>query len=314
MATYLVKRLLGTIPTIFIVGVVAFFLVQLSPGDPSAFFLGPDAPPGAAAEIRQQLGLDQPLMVQFVQWVRTVLRGDLGLSLHRGEPVLTLFLRALPASVFLTFSALTLAIIIGLTVGIVSALRQGSLFDNFATVFVLTGLAVPNFWLGMLLVMVFGINLGWLPAQGYVNPFEDFSEGIRRLILPTIALGYAAAALIARMTRSSMLETMRKDYIRTARSKGLGERIVIYKHALRNSLNDVITVIGLVLVSLLSGNIVIELVFNVPGVGRLVVDAVFRRDYPLIQGSLILVSLITIVMNLVIDVLYSVIDPRIEYV
>lgn len=313
MTWYVVQRVLGTIPTMLIVGVIAFFLVQLSPGDPSSFFLGPDAPPGAAEEIRQRLGLNQPILVQFVQWLRTVLQGDLGRSLHRGDPVLDLFLRALPASLYLTLSAFTLAVLLGVSVGVLSAIRQGSWFDSLTTLFVFTGLAVPNFWLGMLLVMVFGIHLGWLPVQGFVSPFDDLGEAARRLVLPTIALGYAAAALIARMTRSSMLGVLRQDFVRTARSKGLSERIVVLKHALRNVLNDVLTVSGLVLVSLLSGNIVIELVFNYPGLGRLVVEAVFRRDYPLIQGSLILVSMITILMNLVIDVLYSVVDPRIEY-
>ena len=301
------------IPTVLIVGIIAFVLVHLSPGDPTAFFLGPDAPPGAVEEMRQRLGLDDPLPVQFVQWFGLVLQGDLGLSLHRQQPVLYLFWRALPPSVYLTLTALALAVVLGVFVGIVSAIKQDSWFDKFTTLFVLTGLAVPNFWLAMLLIMIFSLGLGWLPVQGFVNPFDDFWEGVRRLLLPSIALGYAAAALIARMARSSMLDVLRQDFIRTARGKGVPERSVIYKHGLRNALNNVLTVIGLVLVSLLSGNIVIELVFNYPGVGRLVVDAVFRRDYPLIQGSLMLVALITIIMNLLIDITYSLVDPRIVY-
>jgi len=252
--------------------------------------------------------------VQFVSWFGGVLQGDLGRSFHQDRPVIDMFARAFPPTIYLTITSLLLAVILAVPIGILSAIKQDSLLDRFATVFVLIGVATPNFWLGLLLIQWFAVQLGWLPAQGFMRPEDGgLAASLRTLILPSIALGYSGAALIARMTRSGMLEVLRQDYVRTARAKGIAENRVNYVHALRNAFNPILTVIGLAVTSLISGSLVVELVFNFPGVGRLVVDSVFRRDYPVIQGSLLLIAGITIFVNLVVDMLYAVTDPRIRY-
>ncbi len=313
MLTFIIRRLIVTIPVVLMVGIAAFLLVHLTPGDPAEFFLDPDAPVEEVDRIRARLGLDQPIPVQFALWFGGVLQGDLGTSFHEQRPVIDMFVRAFPPTLYLTFTSLLLAIFIAVPIGIFSAIRQDSLLDRFATVFVLIGVATPNFWLGLLLIQLFAVQLGWLPAQGFVRPEVDVWRSFQSLILPSIALGYSGAALIARMTRSGMLEVLRQDYVRTARAKGIDENRVNYVHALRNAFNPILTVIGLAVVSLISGSLVVELVFNFPGIGRLVVDSVFRRDYPVIQGSLLLIAGLTILVNLVVDLLYAVTDPRIRY-
>ena len=313
MRQYVIKRILGIVPVVLLVGVIGFSLVHVTPGDPAAFFVGDDAGPEEVARIRQQLGLDQPVWVQFTRWFGGLLRGDLGVSFYYRQPVWDAFMLALPPTLVLTGTALFIAVVLAIPIGVLSAIRQNTWMDKVATIFVLTGVSMPNFWLGLLMILLFAVTLGWLPAQGYVSPAQDAWATFRHVILPAIALGYSAAALIARMTRSAMLEVLRQDFVRTARSKGLGERTVLYKHALTNAFIPVLTVIGLTVASLLSGSVVVESVFNYPGVGRLVVDSVMRRDYPVIQGSLLLIALITIVVNLLIDLLYAVVDPRIQY-
>ncbi|MEX2502310.1 MAG: ABC transporter permease [Trueperaceae bacterium] len=267
MTTFILKRLIATIPTILIVGVAAFLLVHLTPGDPADFFLDPDAPAAEADRIRARLGLDQPIGIQFVNWFGGVLQGDLGQSFHEQRPVREMFARSFPPTLYLALSSLLLALIIALPIGILSAIKQDSALDRFATIFVLLGVATPSFWLGLLLIQLFSVTLGWMPAQGSVRPENDFVGSLNSLVLPSIALGYSAAALIARMTRSGMLEVLRQDYIRTARAKGVSERDVNYRHALWNAFNPILTVIGLAAVSLISGSLVVELVFNFPGVG-----------------------------------------------
>ena len=313
MTTFIVRRILVTIPVVLLVGVAAFLLVHLTPGDPADFFLDPDSPAEEVERIRERLGLDRPIPVQFVSWFGGVIRGDLGQSFHERRPVIDMFARSFPPTLYLTLTSLVLAVVLTLPIGILSAIKQDSLLDRFATVFVLIGVATPNFWLGLLLIQLFAVNLGWLPAQGFVRPEAGLWPSLKSLILPSIALGYSGAALIARMTRSGMLEVLRQDYVRTARAKGIAERRVNYVHALRNAFNPILTVIGLAVVSLISGSLVVELVFNFPGIGRLVVDSVFRRDYPVIQGALLLIAGITILVNLVVDLLYAVTDPRIRY-
>ena len=313
MTTFIVRRVLVTIPVVLLVGIAAFLLVHLTPGDPADFFLDPDSPAEEVERIRERLGLDRPIPVQFVSWFGGVLQGDLGQSFHERRPVIDMFARSFPPTLYLTLTSLVLAVVLALPIGILSAIKQDSLLDRFATVFVLIGVATPNFWLGLLLIQLFAVNLGWLPAQGFVRPEVGLWPSLKSLILPSIALGYSGAALIARMTRSGMLEVLRQDYVRTARAKGIAERRVNYVHALRNAFNPILTVIGLAVVSLISGSLVVELVFNFPGIGRLVVDSVFRRDYPVIQGALLLIAGITILVNLVVDLLYAVTDPRIRY-
>ncbi|GGA49845.1 ABC transporter permease [Pelagibacterium lentulum] len=311
MISYLIRRLLGTIPIVLIVGAIAFFLVQLSPGDPAMFYVSADAPPSEIERVRERLGLDQPIATRFVYWFGQVLQGDLGVSFHQNRPVLEGFLAALPVTLWLAFFSLVIAIAIGIPVGLFSALRPNGMVDKFATVFVFVGVSMPNFWLGMLLVLMFAVTLGWMPAQGFntANPWEAF----RSLVLPAITLGYSQAALIARMTRASMLEVMRQDYVQTARAKGLRVPVVLGKHAFGNALNPIVTIIGLAVGSLAAGSAVVEVVFNLPGIGRLVVDSVMRRDYPMIQGILLLTAGMIIVVNLITDLLYAVLDPRIRY-
>lgn len=314
MTSYIIRRTIATLPVVLIVGVIAFLLVHLTPGDPAAFFLDADSPPEEIERVRERLGLDQPIPIQFALWFGNILQGDLGRSFHENRPVIDMFARAFPPTLYLTLSSLILALVLAIPIGILSAIRQNSLIDRFATVFVLLGVATPNFWLGLLLIQLFAVTLGWLPAQGFVRPEEKgLWASLRTLILPSIALGYSGAALIARMTRSGMLEVLRQDYIRTGRAKGVHERSINYKHALSNAFNPILTVIGLTVASLISGSLVVELVFNFPGVGRLVVDSVFRRDYPVIQGSLLLIAGITILVNLIVDLFYAFTDPRIRY-
>lgn len=311
MIAYILNRLLGTIPIVLIVGVLTFFLVQLSPGDPAMFYVSPDAPPEEIDRVRARLGLDQPVLTRFFYWFGQVLQGDLGISFHQNRPVLDGFLAALPVTLWLALYSLIIALVVGIPIGLLSALRPNGLIDQFSTVFVFIGVSMPNFWLGMLLVLLFAVTLGLFPAQGY-DP-TNFWTGFTSLLLPAITLGYSQAALIARMTRASMFEVMRQDYVQTARAKGLRTPIVLGKHAFGNALNPIVTVIGLSVGSLAAGSAVVEVVFNLPGIGRLVVDSVMRRDFPMIQGILLLTAVMIIFVNLVTDLLYAVLDPRIRY-
>lgn len=311
IVAYLVRRLIGIIPIALIVSVIAFFLVQLSPGDPAMFFVSADAPPQEIERIRARLGVDRPIWVQFTSWLGEVVRGNLGVSFHQNRSVTEAFFAALPVTLWLAVFSLVTALVIALPIGLYSAIKPNGWVDRFSTVFVFIGVSMPNFWLGMLLVMAFAIGLGWLPAQGYntTNPWMSFQS----LLMPAIALGFSQAALIARMTRSSMLEVMRQDYVQTARAKGLRVTKVLGKHAFTNALNPIVTVTGLAVISLISGSVVVEVVFNLPGIGRLTVNSVLRRDFPMIQGVLLLTAMMIIVTNLITDLFYAVIDPRIRY-
>lgn len=311
MTAFILRRLLGTIPIILMVGIITFFLVQLSPGDPAMFYVSADAPVDEIERVRARLGLDQTLLSRFGFWLSEVLQGNLGVSFHQNRPVLDGFRDALPVTLWLAFYSLLIALMVGIPVGLLSALRPNGMVDRFSTIFVFVGVSMPNFWLGMLLVLLFAVTLGVLPAQGY-DP-TNLWTGFRSLLLPAITLGYSQAALIARMTRSSMLEVMRQDYVQTARAKGLRTRMVLGKHAFGNALNPIVTVIGLAIGSLVAGSAVVEVVFNLPGIGRLVVDSVMRRDYPMIQGILLLTAGMIILVNLLTDLLYAILDPRIRY-
>lgn len=311
MTAFILRRLLGTLPIILIVGVITFFLVQLSPGDPAMFYVSPDAPPEEIDRVREQLGLDQPVISRFGFWFGEVLQGNLGVSFHQNRPVLEGFLDALPVTLWLAFYSLIIALVVGIPIGLLSALRPNGHIDRLSTVFVFIGMSMPNFWLGMLLVLLFAVTLGQLPAQGYDS--TNLWTSFRSLLLPAITLGYSQAALIARMTRSSMLEVMRQDFVQTARAKGLRGRVVLGKHAFGNALNPIVTVVGLAIGSLVAGSAVVEVVFNLPGIGRLVVDSVMRRDYPMIQGILLITAGMIILVNLLTDLLYAIVDPRIRY-
>jgi peptide/nickel transport system permease protein len=313
MGAYLLRRIIGLVPVLLLVGVTAFFLVHIIPGDPAAVMLGADATPHQIEQIRQEMGLESPLYIQFFIWAGKVLRGDLGESYFLGRSVSSALLERLPATISLAVFSLFIAVLIGVPAGIIAAVKQNKLMDQAVMVLALIGVSVPSFWLGLLLMLVFSVNLRWFPSGGYVPLTENVIEGLRCMIMPAFALGFMQAALIARMARSSMLEVLRQDYIRTARSKGLRERLVVLRHALKNAMIPVLTVIGIAFGVLLGGAIIVETVFTYPGVGRLVVKAVQHRDYPLVQGALLLISGIYVLVNLLVDMLYPLVDPRIKY-
>jgi len=313
MKSYVIRRLLLIIPVGLMVGMIAFALIQLSPGDPATFFVSPDAPPEQLEMVRARLGLDAHIVVRFGHWISGVLRGNLGISFHQRRPVTEVFASAYPYTLTLAVGGIGIAILIALPVGIISAIKHNTKTDDFLRVFILIGISFPNFWLAMLLILLFAVSLGWLPSYGMVNFFEQPIQAIRHAILPWISLGYFNAALMARMTRSTMLDVLQQDYITTARSKGIAERTVIFKHALKNAFTPILTVMGLVAMRLFVGSVVIEHVYNVPGIGRLMVNSVNRRDYPMVQGLLLITGMIIVFINLGVDLLYALIDPRIKY-
>ena len=313
MARYVARRIMLLVPAWLIMGAAAFALIRLIPGDPAAVLLGMEATPQAVAELRVRLGLDQPLPVQFVLWLSRVVQGELGRSFFLGQPVLDAILGRLPVTLSLTAAALACAVLFGVPIGVRAATRPNSPTDLGAMAAAVVGLSVPDFALGLGLIVLFGVALQWLPVSGYA-PFSRSPAGfVQHLILPALALGVPQGALIARITRSSMLEALGADYVRTARAKGLAEPSVVGWHAFRNTLIHVLTVVGSVAVVLLGGAFVVETVFNLPGLGNLVVMAVKRRDYPLVQGCLLLISTVVILVNLVVDVLYAYLDPQIRY-
>lgn len=309
---FFAQRLLQLVPSLVVIAVVAFFLIRAAGGDPTALLLPQDASQEDIDRMRREFGLDQPVMVQFLVWTADLARGDLGISYYTRAPVLTTIADRAYPTLWLAVCAQLLAIVIAIPAGIVSAVRQNSLVDKLFTVFALGGVAIPNFWFAMMIVMLFSIQWGWLPSQGFIDPMTEPWQGIRRLILPSVALGYLQVGLITRMTRSAMLDVLRLDYVRTGRAKGLPERRVIGQHALANAMGPIVTVIGLSMASLFTGAVVTELVFNYPGLGQLIVEAVGRRDFPLIQGILIVLALITLLINFLVDVSYGVFDPRIR--
>ncbi|NMB15659.1 MAG: ABC transporter permease [Firmicutes bacterium] len=313
MGVYIIRRVLGLIPVLILVAVVSFLLIHIIPGDPAAVMLGTDATPQEVEKLREDLGLNEPLHVQFYRWISRVLRGDLGDSFFMGRPVTVALLERLPATILLAVAALFFAVLIGVPAGIIAAIKQNSIIDQLVMITALIGVSLPSFWIGLNLILIFSVNLRWLPSGGYVPLTENFIDGLRCLLMPAFALGFMQAALIARMTRSSMLEVLRQDYIRTARSKGLAEQVVVGLHALKNAMIPILTVIGTAFGVLLGGAVIVETVFAYPGIGRLVVAAVQRRDYPVIQGALLLISSIYVLVNLLVDILYTLIDPRIKY-
>lgn len=313
MAVYIIRRFFYIIPVLFAVAVLGFLLVHLVPGDPTATLLGSQATPGAMEKIKKQLGLKEPLYIQFFQWFTKALKGDLGRSIFLGIPVNQALKERLPVTVELSTLALIFSIIIGLPSGILAAVKQNTLIDRIAMLFAISGVSIPSFWLGLNLMMIFSVNLRWFPIGGYIPFLKDPMGNFRSLFLPTITLGLVEAAYIARVARSSTLEMLRQDFISTARAKGLRELVVISKHVGRNAIIPVITVMGLIFGTLLGGAIVTEFVFNLPGVGRLAVTAVSRRDYPVIQGVLLLIASGYAIVNLVVDILYVYVDPRIKY-
>jgi len=316
--SYIIRRVLTGILTFLLVGIIAFTLMRLTPGDPAHFFVSERATEAQIEQVRERLGLDRTPVEQFGIWFSGVLRGDLGQSMYMGNrPVTTLFFRRALVSIPLILLGTFFSVILAIPIGVISALKRkikkNSIVDKVLTFFVLFGISMPDFWFGLLLIFFISVGLGWFPAQGYVRPTENIIEAFRHLALPAIALGYPRAALIARMVRSRMLEVLSLDYIRTARSKGIREMSVIIKHALKNTMIEVLSTIQITIVSIIGGIVVIETVFNLPGFGRLIVDSIGRRDYPVIQGSLLIVGMGIVILSLLTDILYGVFDPRIKY-
>ncbi|HEV2128012.1 MAG TPA: ABC transporter permease, partial [Thermomicrobiales bacterium] len=290
MLSYIFRRLVLLIPVILIVGLVVFMLVHLTPGDPAAVILGDQATPEDVQELRDQLGLNDPLPVQFVSWFTGVLRLDFGDSLFLGVPVTEALLDRVQPTGLLTLYALIVQLVIGVPLGVISALKSGTVVDRLMTALAISGAAIPNFFLGIMLILVFAVTLQWLPSVGYVSPFEDPWEHIQRMFMPAFALGFSTAGLLARLIRSSMLDVLNEDYVRTAMAKGLARRDVVIRHALRNALVPAITVVGTSIAALLGGAVVTETVFTIPGMGRLVVQSIGRRDYPIIQGAVMAIA------------------------
>ncbi len=313
MARLVLQRLAATVPVLLLVTAGVFALLHLTPGDPIDAMMAESVDAVAKASLRAELGLDRPLPLQYAAWMGRLLRGDLGRSIRNGEPVLESVSRRLRPSLQLALLAMGVSLLIAFPAGIVSAVRRNTAADRVSTTLALFGICMPNFLLALLLIFLFGVTLRWLPISGYVDPAEELVDGLRSLALPAVTLGLALAAVVTRTLRSSMLEALSEDYVRTARAKGLPEGRVIRGHVLRNALIPVVTVLGLQLGTLIGGAVITEYVFALPGVGRLVVDAVFARDYPLVQGVVLLIALGFIASNLLVDLLYGVIDPRIRH-
>jgi peptide/nickel transport system permease protein len=313
MLGYLLRRVLAAIPVMGVVALFVFLLLRLTPGDPAAILAGDNATPEQLERIRISLGLHEPLYTQFFTWIGKLLHGDLGVSLISSVPVVQMIGQRIEPSISIALSTIILSILIAVPLGVIAAWQHGTWIDRFVMGLSVLGFSVPVFVIGYLLIQIFALDLRWLPVQGFRSISAGFGPFLERIILPTLTLSFIYVALIARMTRASMLDVLGEDYVRTARAKGVSEVAVLLRHALRNAAVPVITVIGNGFALLISGVVVTESVFNLPGVGRLTVDAVLARDYPIIQAMILLTSLVYVTVNLLIDVAYTVLDPRIRY-
>ena len=312
MTTFLLRRIALIIPTLFFVSVLIFGLQQLLPGDPALAMAGEDRDPAVIAFLRQKYHLDQPLPVRYALWIEGVARGDLGESIRIKRPVLDLIAEKLPVTAELAFLAILISLAIGIPAGILAAVKNETLIDYGTTMAALWGLSVPNFWLGILLILLFSVELGLLPASGFVSPAESLKQNLLTLIMPAFVLGNALADGLMRHTRSAMLQVLGMDYVRTARAKGLSEHVVVLKHALRNALIPVVTLLALDFGGLLGGAVLTEQVFTIPGFGKLIVDAVFNRDYAVVQGVVLFTAFAYITLNLLADIAYVVLNPRLR--
>ena len=313
MLAYIIRRLLLLIPVLLLVGVIVFTLMHLTPGDPASIMLGREATEEQKDALRERLGLNEPVPVQFVNWFSNALRLDFGESLFIGKPVTEALLERAEPTGLLALYALTLSVILAVPAGVFAAVRANSLLDRVLMMLSVSGVAIPSFFLGILLILLFAVVLGWLPSGGYVDIGEDPVQHFKYMALPTFALGFSAAGLLARVVRSTMLDVLNEDYVRTAFAKGLRERRVVVRHAFRNALIPVLTIIGISFAGMLGGAVVIETVFNIPGMGRLLVQSVTRRDIPVVQGAVMTVAALEILVMLALDVLYVYVDPRIRY-
>lgn len=312
MAGYILRRIFSLIPVLLVVAVVDFVIIHLTPGDPASIMLGSDATEQDIAKLRQQLGLDLPIYVQFIKWFLGVLQGDLGRSIFMNMPVSQAIAQHLGPTISLTLLAEVIAILFAIPLGVMAANRRGTWSDQAFMIIALLGISIPSFWLGLNFILLFAVKLNWLPAAGYQPLTNGLWNHFRYLIMPAVSLGIMQGALIARMTRSSLLEVLSQNYIRTAEAKGLKRRIIIYKHALRNAFIPILTVIGLTFATLIGGAVVTETVFNIPGIGKLIVNSVLRRDYVVIQGAVLMIAAAYVFINLLVDILYAYIDPRVR--
>ena len=312
MLEFLTKRAAISIATLFVISLIVFTGVRLIPGDPARVMAGTDADSAGLEEIREKYGLKDPIVLQYLRWAGLALRGDLGESIRTREPVVKTVARKLPITIELAWLSVLIAIGIAIPAGVFSATRRNTIWDLLANGVSLCGLSIPSFWLGIMLILLLSVRLGWLPASGFVPLWEDPIGNVTRMIMPAFVLGTGLAAVLMRQTRNSMIEVLSADYIRTARSKGLAGRAVVFRHAIRNGLIPVVTILGLQMGALMSGAVVTEQIFVVPGFGRLIVEAVFTRDYPLVQGVVLITASAYVFINLLVDVSYSVLDPRIR--
>jgi len=312
MLSFLARRLLQLVPTLFFVSLIIFSLQQLLPGDPALVMAGEERDPEVIEQIRKQYRLDQPLPVQYVYWVKGVVSGDLGESMRIKVKVLDLVTEKFPVTLQLAMMAMLIALSIGITAGVLAAVLKDSIWDYAANVFALWGRSTPTFWLGIMMIFLFSVELGWLPASGYVRPADDFWGSMASTIMPAFVLGNVGAAVLMRHTRGAMLDALNSDYVRTARAKGLFERTVVLKHAMRNALTPVITLGALELGELLSGAVLTEQIFSIPGFGKLIVDSVFNRDYAVVQGVVLVTATVYIMLNLLADVAYVLVNPRLR--
>jgi peptide/nickel transport system permease protein len=309
---FVLRRLVLSIPILLLVSIMVFSLIHLIPGDPVTYMLGQEATPEVKEALRHELGLDRPLVVQYFAWLGRVVQGDLGRSLIDRSSVSEQIRLRLPATIELAIGAFLVALLIAVPAGVLSATRRGSLVDYFSTVFALGGLSLPSFWLAMMFIILFAVKLQWLPASGYVPFSENPRANLTAMLMPMVATGIRESAALTRMLRSSMLEVLDADYVRTARAKGLREGVIVLRHALRNGLVPVVTASGLVVAGLLGGLVITETIFSIPGFGRLIVDAIFQRDFITVQGAILVSAVLVVVVNLVVDILLAMIDPRIK--
>ncbi|MGG4444340.1 ABC transporter permease [Brevibacillus fortis] len=313
MGGYLLKRVVSLLPVLLVVAVVDFIIIHLTPGDPASVILGAQATEEELAKLREQLGLNLPIYIRFFEWIGGLLQGDLGWSIFMDKPVTEAIWEHLGPTLSLTIMAEIIAILFAIPLGVMAANRRGTWMDQTFMTFALLGISLPSFWIGLNLILLFAVQLNWLPAAGYQPISNGLLNHFKYLIMPAISLGIMQGALIARMTRSSMLEVLNENYIRTAEAKGLKMWLVTYKHALRNAFIPILTVIGLSFATLIGGAVVTETVFNIPGIGKLIVNSVLRRDYEVIQGTVLMIAAAYVLINLIVDLLYAYIDPRVRY-
>ncbi len=313
MLTFALRRLLYAIPTLLIVTIMVFSLVRILPGNPALLMLGEEASPELVAALNRDLGLDKPLYEQYFSWITKVFQGNLGESLRNNESITKVVLEKLPTTLELAFLAMLVALVLAIPAGIFTAVKRGGAADSAVTVLALSGISLPNFFLGVLLIYFFSVRLGWIPPSGYVTPAENLGQNLLLMLMPAVTLGTGTAGVLTRFLRGSMLEVLTQDFVRTARAKGVGAAGVIFGHALRNAFLPILTIFGLQLSALLSGAVITEQIFSIPGFGRLLVEAVATRDYPLLQGVVLLSSIAIFIVSFLVDILYASVDPRIRY-